>query len=1161
MLGNNQVRCACCFGWKTAGEVCPRCGCDETTQNAPHQLPIGTVLKEQYQIGKVLGQGGFGITYHGWDLYLDIPVAIKEYYPNGMVMRETGVTMAVADISGDDGSRFQKNRERFMREAKMLARFSQVPEVVQVRNFFNANNTAYIVMEYVEGITLKEHVRNCGGKLTPGETFAILGPMIQTLAKVHKTGIVHRDISPDNIMMVPGGAKLLDFGAVRYVADASADRELTKSTEAILKQGYAPIEQYQKKGALGPWTDVYALCATIYFCLTGETPPDSPARVLEYEVMDIQGLPGLTAEQKAALEHGLELRTDRRTGSMEQLYQELILDAQLRREEEERLERERREAERLERERLEAERQEAERREAERREAERQEAERREAERQEWERQEAQRREAQRREWERQEAERHEKARQEAEQYEAERRERERLESERREKARQEREARREQRKQEETQTVEEPITPKSPSRGKTALVILAVAAVAILFIAVLVGLGGGLSGDAVGQKILSGGNVVSGECGMSAEWSLNLDTGVMEITGIQMYDFYLEEYERELWDNRVERPWEPYLDDIREVVLDERLYRVGVASFAHCHNLTKVSFGNQLKQIGMDAFWDTGLTSIDLPTSLEVIDVGAFSETQIREVSIPIYVKQLERVAFANCPNLEKVMIMGSIHMNFDTWHPAPIFCREDGSVADITIWAPPGGIAQAYADILGYRFESMGSGVTYEDSGDFSAYPGNVDGKWFFDAQSGFLRIQGEMPTDMLGQWELDNDEVEPARKKVPLAPWASFADQITTVYIEEGVTRITDNAFAGCWNLTDIHLPGTLDSIGFQSFLATNIDEIVIPDSVGHIDSFAFNYCQNLRTVKMSTGLGTLQRSVFNVTPMLEQVFMGNRTEFECSEQGEYRITPFNNAPQGGEEDKEYNLPENLTILTPQGHEGEKLSLARKFAEEYGLGYEEGVFLHENAQYTGDCVFGESTVSWVLEDNILYLTGYGDTPFYFSQSQDKNAWGNRQDSKFLIETGAPWYAFRNIIRGVSVGPGITTLNRGAFWDMAHLEFMDLGNVEQIYHGAISWCAMEHLEIPTNAFTIDSEAITSCHNLRSLWVHTGIDCIAQGFVQDCPNLEEIRFWNEAPALDPYGDLFNGPVPENLTVWGRAGSAAEEYAKHNNLPFEIITD
>ena len=1120
MLGNDQVRCACCFGWKPAGGVCPRCGCDETTQNAPHQLPVGTVLKEQYQIGRVLGQGGFGITYHGWDLYLDIPVAIKEYYPNGMVMRETGVTMAVADISGDDGTRFQRNRERFMREAKMLARFSQVPEVVQIKNFFNANNTAYIVMEYVEGLTLREYVQSQGGKLTPEQTFALIGPVIQTMAKVHKTGIVHRDISPDNVMIVQGGAKLLDFGAVRYVADAAVDRELTKSTEAILRQGYAPIEQYQKKGSLGPWTDVYALCATIYFCLTGQTPPDSPARVLEYEVMDIQGIPGLTPEQKTALEHGMELRADRRTGSMEQLYQELISDAQLR-QEEERRERERREAERLEEER----------------------------------------REAQRLQWEQQEAERHEKARQEAEQYEAHRRERERREAERREKAHREREARREQTRREETVTVDEHPETRPATRGNAAIIAVVACALVALVAAVLIGLGRGSS--TTGARVSkSDENIVFGECGMSSEWSLNRETGVMEITGIQMYDFYLEEYERDMWDKRVERPWEPYLDDIREVVLDERLYRIGTAAFAHCKNLTKVSFGSQLKQIGSDAFWDTGLETINLPASLESIEFAAFEGTQLREVSIPMFVKQLEHMAFAACPNLEKVEILGSIGMNFDTWAQNAIFSRDySTNVADITIWAPPGGIAQAYADILGYQFQPMGSGVTYEDSGDFSAYPGDVDGRWFFDAQSGFLRIQGEMPTDMLGQWEFDNDEVEPARKKVPLAPWISFADQITTVYIEEGVTRIADNAFAGCWNLTDIHLPGTLDSIGFQSFLATNIDEIVIPDSVGHIDSFAFNYCQNLRTVKMSTGLGTLQRSVFNATPMLEQVFMGNRTEFECWEQGEYRITPFNNAPQGGAEDKEYNLPENLTILTPQGHEGEKLSLARKFAEEYGVQYQEGVFLHENAQYTGDCVFGESTVSWVLEDNILYLTGYGDTPFYFSQSQDKNAWGNRQDSKFLIETGAPWYTFRNIIRGVSVGPGITTLNRGAFWDMAHLEFMDLGNVEQIYHGAISWCAMEHLEIPTNAFTIDSEAIISCHNLRSLWVHTGIDCIAQGFVQDCPNLEEIRFWNEAPALDPYGNLFNGPVPENLTVWGRAGSAAEEYAKHNNLPFEIIED
>ena len=319
-----RKRCPACLKLNTAEGACPHCGYDGTTGNASHQLQIGTVLKEQYLVGRVLGQGGFGITYLGWDLYLDIPVAIKEYYPSGMVMREATATMNVSDISGDDGARFRNNRDRFLREAKMLARFSQMPDIVQIKNFFLTNNTAYIVMEYVEGITLKQHVKSSGGKLSVEETFAILRPMIQTLSRVHKTGIVHRDISPDNIMMLPqGGAKLLDFGAVRDVTGAEAGKELTKSTEAILKQGYAPIEQYQKKGSLGPWTDVYALCATIYYCLTGEVPPDSPARVLAYEEMDMEAT-GLNESQQAALLHGMALRVEDRTRSMEELYQELF---------------------------------------------------------------------------------------------------------------------------------------------------------------------------------------------------------------------------------------------------------------------------------------------------------------------------------------------------------------------------------------------------------------------------------------------------------------------------------------------------------------------------------------------------------------------------------------------------------------------------------------------------------------------------------------------------------------------------------------------------------------------------------------------------------------------------------------------------------------------
>jgi len=320
-----KKRCYGCMRIKTSTPFCEHCGHDERNRNAPHQLPAGTVLREQYLVGKVLGQGGFGITYLGWDLYLDIPVAIKEYYPTGMVMRETTQTFSVINCLDDDGDRFHNNRDRFMREAKMLARFSYVPEIVQIKNFFLANNTAYIVMEYVQGITLKEYIRRRGGRLSVQETFAILQPIMVGLSKIHKAGLIHRDISPDNIMMLPGGgAKLLDFGAVRDVGTVTVNEELSRPTDAILKQGYAPIEQYQQKGALGPWSDVYALCATVYYCLTGTVPPDSPARMLEEEKVTFDPRIGLDKRQTKALIKGMAIRAADRTRNMEELYQDLF---------------------------------------------------------------------------------------------------------------------------------------------------------------------------------------------------------------------------------------------------------------------------------------------------------------------------------------------------------------------------------------------------------------------------------------------------------------------------------------------------------------------------------------------------------------------------------------------------------------------------------------------------------------------------------------------------------------------------------------------------------------------------------------------------------------------------------------------------------------------
>ena len=314
-----EKRCLGCMQLKNS-PVCPHCGWNEDAPVAAHLLPPGTVLQGKYEIGRALGQGGFGITYLGWDQILEIPVAIKEYYPSGAVSRDNAVTTTVSLIRPDDNGEFEVNRSRFLREAQILAKLESVPEVVQVKNFFLENGTAYIIMGYVRGITLQRYIQQRGGRLSVEETFAILRPVIHAMDRVHKIGLVHRDISPDNIMLQPGGQpRLIDFGA----AHKSSRESDMKSTQAVLKYGFAPMEQYQRRGNLGPWTDVYAICATAYYCLTGKTPPHATDRIMGEDEYD-WNIPGLAPHQRHAMEDGVQLHVKDRTQSMEQLEQALF---------------------------------------------------------------------------------------------------------------------------------------------------------------------------------------------------------------------------------------------------------------------------------------------------------------------------------------------------------------------------------------------------------------------------------------------------------------------------------------------------------------------------------------------------------------------------------------------------------------------------------------------------------------------------------------------------------------------------------------------------------------------------------------------------------------------------------------------------------------------
>lgn len=306
------------------GTVCPVCGFDASGQEpASHHLPFGSVLAGRYMTGAVLGEGGFGVTYIGYELNLGIRIAIKEFYPYGFVGRDHTQSLSVYSRTNAEDF-FAKGKEKFLQEARGIAQFMKLPGIVAVRDFFLENNTAYIVMDYIEGPSLKEYARSLGGKIGASELLEMMRPIVQSLIEVHARGVIHRDISPDNILVdTEGKAWLIDFGAMR---DASPDGERTLSV--TLKKGYSPEEQYRTHGEQGPWTDVYSMCATLYAMMTG-IKPDEPFDRLEEETLKPPRQAGaqVTSQVEETLLKGLAIKRTDRLQSMEELYDGLYTAA------------------------------------------------------------------------------------------------------------------------------------------------------------------------------------------------------------------------------------------------------------------------------------------------------------------------------------------------------------------------------------------------------------------------------------------------------------------------------------------------------------------------------------------------------------------------------------------------------------------------------------------------------------------------------------------------------------------------------------------------------------------------------------------------------------------------------------------------------------------
>ena len=276
--------CYNCFQEREAPEgPCPYCGFDlaENEKKFPVALRAGTVLNDRYIVGRVLGQGGFGITYLALDTQLNAKVAIKEFMPGEIATRVGGTTVSV--MMETRSEEFTYGAERFQEEARTLAKFIGNPNIAAVTSYFDENDTSYFVMDYIEGISFKTYIANHGGKISVEETLNVMIPVLRALTAVHAEGFIHRDVTPDNIYITKDGmVKLLDFGSARYsIGDKS------KSLDVILKVGYAPKEQYIRRSRQGPFTDVYSCAACFYAAITGFLPPESLERMDHDELVPI----------------------------------------------------------------------------------------------------------------------------------------------------------------------------------------------------------------------------------------------------------------------------------------------------------------------------------------------------------------------------------------------------------------------------------------------------------------------------------------------------------------------------------------------------------------------------------------------------------------------------------------------------------------------------------------------------------------------------------------------------------------------------------------------------------------------------------------------------------------------------------------------------------
>lgn len=313
-----QSLCTSCLLGTLKNGVCTYChkNIQEMSNRPAGVLPDRYMLASRYYIGRVIGNGGFGITYLAWDCLKERRVIVKELFPRQDVQR-TQATGSITPVKGQE-EYFEKLKQRFKEEAQVLYNFRHEPSIMNVYQLMEENNTVYYSMEYLSGFDLKTYI-NQNGRLSWSMMSGYVRRLLYILHILHSQGLIHRDISPDNIFLTSvTDAKLIDFGSVRCFNNG-------QGLTTILKQVYAPIEQYFSNGNQGPWTDIYSLSVTIYHALSGQRPPKAPDRMKRDETVPIEKYcPDLPGHVAGSIKKGMALRASERFQSAQAMAEKMF---------------------------------------------------------------------------------------------------------------------------------------------------------------------------------------------------------------------------------------------------------------------------------------------------------------------------------------------------------------------------------------------------------------------------------------------------------------------------------------------------------------------------------------------------------------------------------------------------------------------------------------------------------------------------------------------------------------------------------------------------------------------------------------------------------------------------------------------------------------------